>query len=248
MTLSTHPPQAAFGDVTLPNTRLHYVKAGMGPPLIIVPATISLIRQWLPLTQFMGQRFTSYFFELPGHGGSTPYPERFESQLVPKTVEGFVNSLGYDKFNLMGFSFGGLLALRALEYLQDRIEKVILLSIQTAPEVPEVVNDERMEVERLAHGFVRVVARYGFMESPDVKEIMELLRRQGVRSRPLETSYYLGREQLIPLNKPWKKNGLTMNVWRKRLFAVLAKNAMSAAEFFQLPPNRVVELGTQIEF
>ena len=53
------PPQATFGDVTLPNTRLHYVKAGTGPPLIIVPATVSLIRQWLPLTQFMGQRFTS---------------------------------------------------------------------------------------------------------------------------------------------------------------------------------------------
>lgn len=122
------PPQATFGDVTLPNTRLHYVKAGMGPPLIIVPATVSLIRQWLPLTQFMGQRFTSYFFELPGHGGSTPYPGRFESELVPKTVEGFVNGLGYDKFNLMGFSFGGLLALRTLEQLQDRIDKVILLS------------------------------------------------------------------------------------------------------------------------
>lgn len=122
------PPQATFGDVTLPNTRLHYVKAGTGPPLIIVPATVSLIRQWLPLTQFMGQRFTSYFFELPGHGGSTPYPERFESHLVPKTVDGFVNNLGYDKFNLMGFSFGGLLALRTLEQLQDRIEKVILLS------------------------------------------------------------------------------------------------------------------------
>ncbi len=122
------PPQAVFGDMNLPNTRLHYVKAGTGPPLIIVPATVSLIRQWLPLTQFMGQRFTSYFFELPGHGGSTPYPEKFKSQFIPQTVEEFVDNLGYDKFNLMGFSFGGLLALRTLEYLQDRIEKVILLS------------------------------------------------------------------------------------------------------------------------
>lgn len=121
-------PQATFGDMTLPNTRLHYVKAGTGPPLIIVPATVSLIRQWLPLTQFMGQRFTSYFFELPGHGGSTPYPEKFQSRFVPKTVEAFVNNLGHDKFSLMGFSFGGLLALRTLEHLQDRIEKVILLS------------------------------------------------------------------------------------------------------------------------
>ena len=123
-----HPPPATFDDVILPGTRLHYVRSGTGAPLIIVPATVSLIRQWLPLTQFMGQRFTSYFFELPGHGGSTPYPEKFESRFVPKTVEAFVDKLGYDKFHLMGFSFGGLLALRTLEYLQDRIEKVILLS------------------------------------------------------------------------------------------------------------------------
>ena len=128
ITMNTSPLHATFGDMTFSNTRLHYVKAGSGPPLIIVPATVSLIRQWLPLTQFMGQRFTSYFFELPGHGGSTPYPEKFNSQFVPKTVEEFVDNLGYDKFNLMGFSFGGLLALRTLEYLQDRIEKVILLS------------------------------------------------------------------------------------------------------------------------
>jgi pimeloyl-ACP methyl ester carboxylesterase len=126
--LATKPPQATFGDMELSNTRLHYVRAGSGAPLIIVPATVSLIRQWLPLTQFMGQRFTSYFFELPGHGGSTPYPEKFKSSFVPKTVEEFANNLGYEKFNLMGFSFGGLLALRTLEHLQDRIDKVILLS------------------------------------------------------------------------------------------------------------------------
>lgn len=124
----SRPPTATFGDMTLSNTRLHYVRAGTGAPLIIVPATVSLIRQWLPLTEFMGQRFTSYFFELPGHGGSTPYPEKFKSQFVPKTIENFVNNLGHERFSLMGFSFGGLLALRTLEHLQDRIDKVILLS------------------------------------------------------------------------------------------------------------------------
>lgn len=121
-------PPATYGDMALPNTRLHYVKAGSGAPLIIVPATVSLIRQWLPLTQFMGQRFTSYFFELPGHGGSTPYPEKFQSHLVPQTVRQFADELGYEKFNLMGFSFGGLLAMRTLEQLRDRIDKIILLS------------------------------------------------------------------------------------------------------------------------
>lgn len=128
MASSPHPPQATYGDMTLPGTRLHYVKSGNGPPLVIVPATVSLIRQWQPLAQFMGQRFTSYFFELPGHGGSTPYPEKFKSHLVPKTVEAFVNGLGHDRFHLMGFSFGGLLALRTLEHLQDRIDRVLLLS------------------------------------------------------------------------------------------------------------------------
>jgi pimeloyl-ACP methyl ester carboxylesterase len=122
------PPRAWFDHVSLPGTRLHYVKTGTGPPLVMVPATVSLIRQWLPLAQFMGQRFTSYFFELPGHGQSTPYPEKFESRMVPETVEAFADRMGFDTFNLMGFSFGGLLALRTLERLSHRIDKVILLS------------------------------------------------------------------------------------------------------------------------
>lgn len=126
--MNLRPPYATFSNLDLPGTRLHYVKTGSGPPLVIVPATVSLISQWLPLAQFMGQCFTSYFFELPGHGGSTPYPGKFDSRLVPATVESFVNALGYDTFNLMGFSFGGLLTLRTLEHIQERVEKVILLS------------------------------------------------------------------------------------------------------------------------
>lgn len=122
------PPEAVLGFCDLPGTRLHYATSGSGSPLVIMPATVSLIRQWLPLVQFMGLRFKSHFFELPGHGSSSPYPQKFNSLLVPKTVEDFVNHLGYDRFTLMGFSFGGLLALRTLEYLQDRIDKVILMS------------------------------------------------------------------------------------------------------------------------
>lgn len=122
------PPEPRFDDLDLPGTRLHTVKCGTGPPLIIVPATVSLISQWLPLAQFMGQRFTAHFFELPGHGGSTPYPAKFNSGLVPKTVEALADRLGYERFNLMGFSFGGLLALRTIESLQHRIDRVILLS------------------------------------------------------------------------------------------------------------------------
>ncbi len=126
-------------------------------------------------------------------------------------------------------------------------EQVVLLSITTA-EVPEVRDDERVEMERLEHGFVRATAHYGFMESPDVTEVLGLLRQRGLKAKPMETSYYLGAEQLIPRQKAWKEGGMTMSIWRKKLFAVMSRNAVSAAAFFQLPPNRVVELGTQIEF
>jgi len=123
-----HPPEARLGFMDLPGTRLHYVTCGTGPPLIIIPATVSLIRQWQPLAQFLGLGFTTYFFELPGHGLSTPYPSPFNSRLVPATVEAFADRLGFSTFNLMGFSFGGLLALRTLEQLHGRIDKMILFS------------------------------------------------------------------------------------------------------------------------
>jgi KUP system potassium uptake protein len=126
-------------------------------------------------------------------------------------------------------------------------ETVILLSIRTA-DVPETRREERVTIEALAHGFFRVVGNYGFMEGPDVKEVLQRCRDNGIAARPLDTSYYLGREQLIPRRGAWKKAGLTMNIARKKLFAVMSRNARSATEYFQLPPNRVVELGTQIEF
>jgi len=126
-------------------------------------------------------------------------------------------------------------------------ETVILLSIQTTT-VPEVPHAERLTMERLEHGFVRARALYGFMETPDVTELLGLLRERGVKARPMETSYYLGRELLLPQRRAWKEGGMTMSLWRKQLFAFMSKNAVSAASFFKLPPNRVVELGTQIEF
>ena len=132
-------------------------------------------------------------------------------------------------------------------------KQVILLSVQTA-EVPEMADDEQLFVEKLAEGFVRVRAIYGFMETPDVKEILARLTAAGVRTKPMETSYFLGRERLLPTKKrseaPVVEGGrrLAMMRWRKKLFIFMARNARSATEFFGIPPNRVVELGAQIEF
>jgi KUP system potassium uptake protein len=120
-------------------------------------------------------------------------------------------------------------------------EQVLLMSIKSE-EVPEVDDAERVTVEPLGHGFWRVTAHYGFMESPDVEEILEGAEAGGVRAKPRETSFYLGRERLIPTGRSgmWR--------WRKKIFSLMSRNARSATEFFNIPPNRVVELGTQLEF
>ena len=120
-------------------------------------------------------------------------------------------------------------------------ERVILLSIRSA-EVPDVDEEETLEVEDLGHGFHRVVATYGFMETPDVPAVMQFLKAHGIRTSPMETSYYLGRERLI------LRPGNPLQRMRRQLFAFMSRNARSATEFFNIPPNRVVELGTQIEF
>jgi KUP system potassium uptake protein len=119
-------------------------------------------------------------------------------------------------------------------------EEVILLSILTE-EVPEVPDDERLEVEPLPDGFHRVKASYGFMEQPDVEEILARCRALGMRAQPEGTTYYLSRLQFLPTGA-----GRMMR-WRKRLFALMARNAVSVADFFELPPQRVVELGARIE-
>ncbi|HET7585687.1 MAG TPA: KUP/HAK/KT family potassium transporter [Gemmatimonadaceae bacterium] len=120
-------------------------------------------------------------------------------------------------------------------------EQVVLLSVHTA-EVPFLANEERLHVSALGQGFYRIDAHYGFMESPNVPDIMEQARATGLDARPMATTFYLGRERLIATGAS------PMHRWRKALFAFMSRNARGATQFFGIPPNRVVELGAQIEF
>lgn len=122
------PPTETRQRIELPLTTLSYAQCGSGEPLIMVPATISQIDDWLPFIHFMGQRYSVHFFELPGYGGSEPFAEPFSSELVAEMVEQFADALGLDRFVLMGFSFGGVLTLKTLHRLGDRVSKVILLA------------------------------------------------------------------------------------------------------------------------
>lgn len=125
---SSGEPAETYHRIELPLTTLHYAECGEGEPLIMVPATISLIEDWLPYVHFVGQRFHTHFFELPGHGGSTAFEEPFSSDLVAEAVEQFADSLGFERFALMGFSFGGALTMKILQRMGDRVTKVIVLS------------------------------------------------------------------------------------------------------------------------
>ncbi|MDQ6829085.1 MAG: potassium transporter Kup [Gemmatimonadota bacterium] len=130
-------------------------------------------------------------------------------------------------------------------------EQVLLLSVQTE-RIPEVPNSRRANVEPLGEGIYRVSAYYGFMQTPNVREIMACCEAEGIKTRANDTTYYLGRERLIPVSRGKAEPGETprprMARWRKKLFIFMSRNARSATEYFGIPPNRVVELGAQIEF
>jgi KUP system potassium uptake protein len=119
-------------------------------------------------------------------------------------------------------------------------EKVILLSIKTS-DIPSVPKKERITIDALGNGFYRIIAEYGFMESPNVPEIMKLAGRKGLETDPAQTTYYLGRETLLT------EGTSKMATWRKALFAFMSRNASNPTIFFGIPPNRVIELGAQIE-
>lgn len=125
-------------------------------------------------------------------------------------------------------------------------QRVLLVSVKTA-DIPETRASERVRVFPLGQGFWRVVATYGFMQSPNVPQVLEVVDQMGIRCKPMETSYFLGRERLIPTPTRVDEK-FALPRWRKLVFAFLARNARSATEFFGIPANRVVELGTQIEF
>jgi KUP system potassium uptake protein len=119
-------------------------------------------------------------------------------------------------------------------------EQVILLSVISV-DSPSVPADGRVSLASLGQGFHRVTASYGFMETPNVPEVLDLCRKHGLQTRRLETSYFLGRERIL------STGASRIARWRKWLFGLMARNAQSATEYFGLPPNRIVELGAQVE-
>jgi KUP system potassium uptake protein len=120
-------------------------------------------------------------------------------------------------------------------------ERVVFLTVQIR-DVPWVAFEERVTCERLGHGCWRVRLRYGFMNRPDVTSALELCGALGLQLEPMETSFFLSRQKIVPT-----EGGAGMALWRDRVFAAMARNAGNVTDYFNIPANRVIELGTRVQ-
>jgi len=119
-------------------------------------------------------------------------------------------------------------------------DRVVFLTVMTR-DIPFVEDAARIEVTTLGADFYRMFAYYGFKDDPDIPSLLELSGSKGLPFDMMETSFFVSRETLIPTKVPG------MALWRERIFASMSKNAVKASDFFKVPTNRVVELGTQVE-
>lgn len=172
--------------------------------------------------------------------------ERLHEDSIP--IEVFLKSVGERGRRVAGTSVflassvegvppGLLHNLKHNHILHDR---VVILTVANRG-VPHVGAEDRCDVEDLGQGFYRMVLRYGFMDEADIPAALAAEHRAGGPFKPMETSYFLSRQTLIPSSRPG------MALWREKLFASMVRNAQSAMEFFKLPTNRVIELGSQLE-
>jgi KUP system potassium uptake protein len=130
--------------------------------------------------------------------------------------------------------------LHNLKHNQVLHERVLILTVKVE-DVPHVASEKRLEVHDAGHGFYRVVLHYGFMEDVDIPRDLSSVDTCGAPFNMMSTSFFLGRQKLIASKSPG------MALWREKLFAVMLKSSESAMEFFKLPTNRVVELGSQLQ-
>jgi KUP system potassium uptake protein len=127
-----------------------------------------------------------------------------------------------------------------LKHNQVLHERNLILTV-VFHDVPWIAFDERVEITPLQGSFWRVQVNYGFKNTPDIPQALELCRAQGLAINLFETSYFLSRETVVPAP------GSGMAHWREALFAVMSRNAGSAAGYFKLPNNCVIELGTRVQ-
>jgi len=197
-------------------------------PLVIAAGVFTLLATWKRGREILAERLRH---------GALPL-DRFLADLAANPMRRVPGTAVFMTGNPYGVPPALLHNLKHNKVLHAQ---VTILTV-TTEEIPHVARQDRLEVESLGQGIHRIIAHYGFMETPNIWHIFARAKEEsGLAFEIMETSFFLGRETLIPTRKPG------MAIWREWLFALMSRNAQQATAFFHIPPNRVVELGTQIE-
>ena len=219
-----------FGDLAFLGANLFKIADGGWFPLLIAAVVFTIMTTWRQGRKILNSRLREGALS----------PEVFVTSLrnhAPVRVPGTAVFMHRSRDVIPSA------LLHSLKHYKALHKQVILLTV-LSEEVSHLRDDERLQLEDLGEGIYRVTCRYGYMEEPDIPALLERVSREWHMSiPPMDTTYFLGRETLIVTAR---KSG--MATWREKLFASMTRNAESAARFFRLPPNRVVELGAQIEF
>jgi KUP system potassium uptake protein len=196
-------------------------------PLVIATLLFTLMTTWKTGRRLVAERLTARAIPLEDfmRGIEASRPARVHGTAVFMTAQpqGTPPALAHN-----------------LRYNKVLHEHVVILTVSTA-QVPYVTPEEQVTVEELGQGIFNVRVQYGFMQDPDVPDALLRAQRLGVTIDPGDITFFLGRETIIVT----RRQG--MAVWRERLFVLMARNAVRATAFFKLPPERVVELGVQVE-
>ena len=196
-------------------------------PLVIGVAMFTVLSSWKKGRELLLARQTTEDLAL----------EPFLKQLLeypPTRVPGTAVFLTTSRMTVPHALFHNLLHNKVLH------ERVVFLTVLTE-EIPNVPEHERVQINDLGQGTWRVIVRYGFKDEPDIPRALELCGAHGLTFYMMETSFFLNRETILPSQLPG------MALWREHLFAWMSRSAESAMQFFNIPPNRVIELGTQVE-
>ena len=214
-------------DLAFFSTNVIKVTDGGWVPLVIGAVIYLLMTTWKKGRKILAQRLKERSVSLEG------FAEQI-AQKAPLRVPGSAIYMSGDPWGVP------VPLLHNLKHNKVLHERVVILTISTK-ETPTIDKKERIVIEELAPQFYRVIAYYGYMETPKIKHVLEALRHQGIHFNILETTFVLGRETILPSgDKP-------MPIWREKLFAIMARNAQRPTAFFKIPPNQVIEVGIQVE-
>lgn len=215
-------------DLAFWGANLHKIPSGGWFPLVVAAALFAIMTTWRAGRRLLGEIMKA---------GTMPLDQFLRSIERDDPVR--VPGMAVYMHAAVGVTPPALL--HNLKHNKVLHEQVLLLCVQVH-EIPFVSGEDRIEVDEVGEGIQTAVVHYGFAQDPHVPAALALANsRELVEFKPMETTYFLGREHLIPDPEP------PMQLWRARLFAALSRNASGATAFFQLPANRVVELGTQLK-